>query len=133
VLSFFHFKAVKDLKTVQENRQHEARKDPLDIGNILLKNGIVTESQLDEAISEQIARRESGRDVFIGVVLVARGVCTEAQIESGLQEQRKAHLPDDSKAHAAMDRLDEILNKSKRSGRRNSAMVTKMTLIVKEG
>ena len=97
-----------------EEAKPEAEVDPLSIGSILLKNGVITQEHLDSAAAEQDVKRSKGRSILIGELLVARGACSEEALEEALRHQRRAHLPDSSRPHAAMDKLDRVLKKSER-------------------
>ena len=60
-----------------------ATQKKMQIGQLLLKRGVVTAEQIDMAVEEQ---KRIGRSKLLGEVMVGMGICTENQISSALAE-----------------------------------------------
>lgn len=60
-----------------------ATQKKIQIGQLLLKRGVVTAEQIDIALEEQ---KEIGRSKLLGEIMVEQGMCTENQISSALAE-----------------------------------------------
>jgi len=71
------------------SRQRTAAKGRLRLGALLVKSGILTQAQVDEAITEQ--KLEGGR---LGSVLVRLGLLTELQLAEALARQMNIGLVD---------------------------------------
>lgn len=85
------------------------------IGNVLLKMGLVTEDQLRHAVDVQNHQEA----VKLGRVFVDMGILTEAQLADALEKQRKLRTGQktealaeivEAQAKAATERLQEILD-----------------------
>lgn len=63
------------------NQQATGKK--LQLGQLLLSNGVVTEEQIEKALAQQY---HSGHNKLLGELLVELGFCTENQIASALAE-----------------------------------------------
>ncbi|MOA26111.1 hypothetical protein D3C78_1468810 [compost metagenome] len=59
------------------------------LGLILVREGILSRAQLDQALAEQGRRREAGAVVPLGVVVMELGVATEGQVKHALRLQKK--------------------------------------------
>src|SRR5512143_4095377 len=55
----------------------------MQLGQLLLARGVVTQEQVDKALVEQ---REKGHRKLLGELLIEMGYCTENQISSALAE-----------------------------------------------
>ncbi len=60
-----------------------ALKNKMQLGQLLLARGVVTNEQIEKAITEQ---KEKGHNKLLGELLVEMGYCTENQIASALAE-----------------------------------------------
>ena len=60
-----------------------AVENKMQLGQLLLAQGVITEQQIDHALTQQ---RESGHSKLLGEVLVDLGYCTENQISAALAE-----------------------------------------------
>ena len=60
-----------------------ATQPKLQIGQVLLERGLVTEDHIQQALDEQ---KQNGRSKLLGEVLVDLGICTENQVSSALAE-----------------------------------------------
>lgn len=98
----------------KESKEHQSMSDPLNIGNIMIRMGALSQDALEAAVAEQITKRTKGSNVLLGQILVERGAVTIDQLDEALKYQCKAHLPDSSMVHSAMDKLDKALKKSER-------------------
>ena len=59
------------------------------LGLILVREGILSRSQLDRALAEQQRRRETGVVVPLGVVVMELGLASEGQVKHALRLQKK--------------------------------------------
>ena len=60
-----------------------AVENKMQLGQLLLARGVVTNEQIERALTEQ---REKGHRKLLGELLVEMGYCTENQIASALAE-----------------------------------------------
>lgn len=72
------------------------------LGDILVQMGIVTVSQLEEALRFQ---KEATRDDLLGEILVAGNVCSVEQIEAAIDAQRGLRSSNLSKQALAAARV----------------------------
>lgn len=65
----------------------------VNLGNILLRRGALTPSQLADAVSKQQEARERGEILLLGQACVQMGFCTQQVLEEALSEQRRILAP----------------------------------------
>ncbi|MEO5340966.1 MAG: Flp pilus assembly complex ATPase component TadA [Magnetococcus sp. MYC-9] len=88
----------------------------LKLGDLLLADGLLTASQLQEAL-----RYQEGNDVKLGVALVALQFLTQRQLDDYLNNQRRKLMMGDMLVKAGLlshEQLQQALKEQKRSGAR---------------
>ena len=58
------------------------------LGEYLIKQGLITPAQLQEALDEQARERASGKARKLGEILVARGFLTQEELDRVIETQR---------------------------------------------
>ena len=88
----------------------------LNIGNILMRRGVVTDKQVNRAVHLQMKR--GGK---LGELLVALGYCGAEDVERALEEQAAHRLPE-AKSDAALERLEAAVGTFEQSTKRLSTI-----------
>ena len=114
MFKLFLHQDVENKATDGGESEPEKTSEHLNIGQILLADKKITQAQLDVALKAQSVVKAKGGDTMLGQLLLVNGSCSKEELKEALSKQSRAHLPDDSRAHGAMDRLDEVLRKSER-------------------
>jgi hypothetical protein len=74
------------------------------LGELLIRSGVISASQLASALNLQMQRRQAGEQVLLGQILIAQGALTPESLATALRDQastREAsaqHKPDASPA-----------------------------------
>jgi type IV pilus assembly protein PilB len=83
VIGNFNQLPVSNYRLLRESMDRIAAENKMQLGQLLLGRGIVTQEQIEKALAEQ---KEKGHRKLLGELLVEMNYCTENQIASALAE-----------------------------------------------
>ena len=98
------------------------------LGNILIRRGVMTQAQVALAVQKQREAKAKDETVLFGQVCIAMGFCSKEMIEEALAEQEHLLKPacNESAVDAALDQLDSAVRKASKSSTK-LAKVTERT------
>lgn len=106
----------------------DAWKQTNSIGNVLVRQGVMTAKQLDLVVEEQVKRKtkagDSGEIVLFGRLAVELGFATDVQIQAALDEQKAIMAPpcNEDAVDDALNTMDRAVARARQTSARFTAV-----------